>query len=146
MPQLNTSTVRLGGLIKQAEQALMAAKTNTLKPVELTVAQYAALFVLGTTPEASAAQLARACLVSPQTMATIISNLEAKGLVERRASPMHQRLKETRLTDNAVPVLEEADRAAMKIETALAAEFTPQEFDALHELLGRAITTLQKLG
>ncbi len=145
-PRLNTEMVRLGGLIKHAEQALITAKTKALSQFDLTVPQYAALFVLGTTSEASAAQLARACLVTPQTMATVITNLEAKGLVDRSTSPMHQRLKETRLTDTAIPVLEGADRAAVQIEEALAVEFGPDELRSFQELLNRAITTLNQLG
>ena len=60
---------RLGLVIKRAEQALIAEKTRVLQEFHLTVPQYAVLLVLRQTSEASAAQLARACLVTPQTMA-----------------------------------------------------------------------------
>ena len=76
---------RLGSYIKRAEQALMAEKTRVLRQYGLTVAQYSALMLLDYVPEASAAQLSRACMVTPQTMATILGNLEQKALVTRKA-------------------------------------------------------------
>jgi DNA-binding MarR family transcriptional regulator len=133
---------RLGASIKRAEQALMAAKSAALAPYGVTVPQYSALLLLAYTPEASAAQLSRACAVTPQSMATVVENLEAKGLVTREPSPLHRRVMAVRLTDAGRALVTEADRAAKAIENSLLAAFTNHESEELRTLLGRAIDVL----
>src|SRR5882724_9573992 len=80
---------RPGHVMHRAAQALLARKTSVLREFGLTVPQYGALVVLSYLPGASAAQLSRVCLVTPQSMATVLFNLEAKGLIERRPSDIH---------------------------------------------------------
>jgi DNA-binding MarR family transcriptional regulator len=133
---------RLGLVIKRAEQALIAEKTRVLQEFHLTVPQYAVLLVLLQTSEASAAQLARACLVTPQTMATVLANLEGKGLIERAVSPLHQRVRIARLTGEGTDLVRRADRAALAVERRLAAAFSADERAAFTEHLERAIVTL----
>ena len=55
-----------------------------LWPLGLTVAQYVVLYTLAGQAGISAAALARACLVTPETIATVLANLEAKALITRR--------------------------------------------------------------
>lgn len=135
---------RLGSFIKRAEQALMAEKARVLREYGLTVAQYSALLLLSYVPQASAAQLSRACLVTPQTMATTLSNLEQKGLVVREPSALHQRVLSTRLTPSGASLLRQADRAAKSVEEHLRSRFTADESDQLKNLLGRVETALTK--
>jgi DNA-binding MarR family transcriptional regulator len=118
---------RLGSFIKRAEQALMAEKSRVLTKHGLTVAQYSTLMMLRYVPEASAAQLSRACLVTPQTMATTVSNLEQKGLVSREPSALHQRVLSTRLTTAGSAAVKAADEAAKEVEQRLAAQFSADE-------------------
>jgi DNA-binding MarR family transcriptional regulator len=135
-------TSRLGSFIKRAEQALMTEKARVLRPHELTVAQYSALMLLLYVPEASAAQLSRACAVTPQTMATILTNLEAKGLITRHPSTLHQRVLSTRLTPAGSDAVRNADRAAKAVERDLTAVFTAEEGEQIRHLLDRVCTTL----
>jgi DNA-binding MarR family transcriptional regulator len=133
---------RLGHAIKRAEQALMAEKSGALREFDLTVPQYSALLVLSYKPGASGAQLARSCVVTPQTMATVLSNLEAKGLIEREPSTVHQRVLVTRLTRTGHSLLKRADARARVIEERLSEAFEPAEREQLRELLERAIKAL----
>lgn len=133
---------RLGLVIKRAEQALIAEKTRVLQEFHLTVPQYAVLLVLLQASEASAAQLARACLVTPQTMATVLANLEEKGLIERAVSPLHQRVRVARLTAEGTDLARRADPAVLAVEQRLAAAFSADEREAFTEYLERAIATL----
>ncbi|MDP9864056.1 MULTISPECIES: MarR family winged helix-turn-helix transcriptional regulator [Streptosporangium] len=128
---------RLGSHVKRVEQELMALKHMVLKPSGLTVPQYQALYFLGESPGMSAAALARACLVTPQTMATTLGNLENKGLVERTAHPWHRNVLETRLTEKGRAALEEADASASAVERLLSETFTAGEREQLIALLGR---------
>lgn len=134
---------RLGLDIKQAEQVLMAAKSAALKPLDLTVAQYAALSGLAGNPGISAAALARACLVTPQAMTAVLKNLEERGLVTRTAHPWHQKVLETRLTDAGAEALDLADQQAVRIERRIIEEFTPEERDTLKGLLARCVDAIR---
>ncbi|MEV6111992.1 MarR family transcriptional regulator [Streptomyces sp. NPDC052109] len=135
---------RLGSHLKQAEQALNATKTAVLKPAGLTVAQYAALLHLAEHPGISAAALARLCGVTPPTMNTVLKNLQDRDLITRSPHEWHRNVLETRLTDEGRAVLAGADTAAVRVERALAAEFTEAERDALTGLLARCVRVLEE--
>ena len=132
---------RLGTWIKRAEQALITSKTHALRPFELTVPQYATLSAL-TYAQDQSAQLARTVRVSPQTMATILSNLESKGLITRRTSPVHGKVLLVRLTPRAEQVVEEANTAALKVEQDLAMRFSAEEMTSYLNYLERTIDCL----
>lgn len=136
---------RLGMYIKRVEQQLTAAKHAGLRPFGLTVPQYAALVHLSLNPGMSAAALARSCLVTPQTMATVVSNLENKGLVERQPHRWHGNLIEHQLTGAGRQVLAPADAAASAIERAIAAEFRPDERKQLVAMLARVSRVLDAI-
>ncbi|MEQ4717794.1 MarR family transcriptional regulator [Nonomuraea sp. B19D2] len=133
---------RLGLHIKRVEQELMAAKHAALRPLGLTVPQYVALYTLAEHPGISAAALARACLVTPQTIATVLTNLETKALITRRPHPWHRKVAEVQLTDEGHRVLRQADAEAVAIERELADGYTPKERAQLIELLARASSRL----
>lgn len=129
---------RLGYRIKRVEQLLIAAKSRALREVDLTVPQYAVLGQLLTASGQSAAQLARGALVSPQTMATILTNLEAKGLIERAPSSVHARVLVCSLTPAGEDLATRADTLALRIEDGLADAFTRAEEAQFREFLARA--------
>jgi DNA-binding MarR family transcriptional regulator len=135
---------RVGSHIKAAEQALMAAKSEALRPFDLTVAQYAALLALYYVPGQSSAQLARHAAVTPQTMAQILSKLEKKQLIERVPSKLHSRVLVTSLTDAGEELALQADIRARNIEQHLADSFTDKERTVLCDLLDRATSILRE--
>jgi DNA-binding MarR family transcriptional regulator len=134
---------RLGHAIKRVEQALMATKKAVLSDTGLTVAQYSALLVLAQSPGLSGAQLARRCLVTPQTMATVLATLTTKGFIEREHSSVHSLVLVARLTRSGHAILRKADRAAIDVEQHLASTFTAQEQENLRDLLERTAAALQ---
>ncbi|MBG0829221.1 MarR family transcriptional regulator [Planomonospora sp. ID67723] len=136
------SAWRLGNTIKRAEQALIAEKTRVLRPFGLTVPQYAALLTLSLAPGISGARLARLCLVTPQSMTTVLKTLESRRLIERRPSPDHAQVLVTRLTPEGQALFDRADAAAVAVERRLLEAYAPEERDLLRGLLDRAITTL----
>jgi DNA-binding MarR family transcriptional regulator len=135
---------RLGGHIKRVEQELMAAKSAAVKESGLTVPQYAALLVLWENPGISAAGLARGCQVTPQTMTTILQNLEAQGLIERTQHPWHRNVMEIRLTEAGEKAFNKADAKAVPLERRLAAAFSPEEYQTLVKLLARCSEVLTR--
>ncbi|MEU6549113.1 MarR family transcriptional regulator [Streptomyces sp. NPDC046915] len=135
---------RLGSHLKRAEQALNATKNAVLKPAGVTVAQYGALLHLSANPGISAAALARLCGVTPPTMNTVLKNLQDRALIERTPHEWHRNVLETRLTDEGHAVLADADTRAVRVERALAAEFTEEERAALEGLLARCVGLLER--
>src|SRR5256885_990552 len=91
--------LRLGMLVKRAEQAMLRAKSNALKFVGLTPAQYVALHELDAQPGITAATLARLCLVSPQAIMTLLKSMEQQGLIARSFHPRHPNVLELHMSD-----------------------------------------------
>lgn len=137
---------RVGLHVKRVEQELMAAKNEVLRPLGLTVPQYAALLLLAENPGMSAAALARGCLVTPQTMATVLGNLETKSLVRRHPHRWHRNVMEVQLTDDGKALLDRADTAATAIERGIAANFSATERAELIAMLARVSDHLNKTG
>jgi DNA-binding MarR family transcriptional regulator len=133
---------RLGADLKAAVDALMTAKQAAVKPSGLTVPQYSALLFLNDNPGISAAALSRLCLVTPQTMTTILQNLESAGLIVRTPHPWHRNMLETRLTEAGQAAFDKADERATEVERGLAAEFTADELKTLRSLLARCTAAL----
>ena len=135
---------RLGHHLKRAEQELIAAKHAALRPFNLSTPQYTVLLVLSEEPGLSGAGLARRCLVTPQTMSSVLSTLEGRGLVERKPHPVHQHILEARLTRSGRALLNKADVPVTAVEQALDAEFSAKERQQLLKLLGRCSAALAK--
>jgi DNA-binding MarR family transcriptional regulator len=133
---------RLGNLVKRAEQVVAAGKTAVLRDLDLTVPQYSALLTLGEHPGISGANLARRCMVTPQTMATMLANLETRGLVERRRSEDHGQVLVSRLTRSGQALLRKADERAVELEQRMADAFSDTERDDLRQYVERLIAAL----
>jgi len=73
----------VGYVLKQAQAALRAAMDEVLRPLDLTVPQYACLELLGQRPGLSNAELARGAFVSRQSMNLVLRGLRMRGLVTR---------------------------------------------------------------
>lgn len=133
---------RLGLVIKRAEQTLIRAKSEALTPFGLTVPQYAALLTVSEESGITAAELARRCLVTPQTMTTVIRNIADKGLVERRPHPTIGHVQQTFLTAEGRRLLKKADLAAVAVEQQLVRSMSSSDRRLVRELLERCISNL----
>jgi DNA-binding MarR family transcriptional regulator len=132
----------VGRLLKQAEQALLRAKSAALKPVGLTLAQYVALGELDRQPGVAAASLARACLVSPQAIMVVLKSMEQQGLIDRIAHPRHANVLELHLTDVGHESLHAARAAVVPVERRVYDAFSAKELAALGGLLSRFVEAL----
>lgn len=133
---------RLGYELKRAQQALRTAMDKGLERHGLTTAQYAALAMLEDASGISSAELARRCFVTPQTMNVIVAGLERRGLLERRAHPVHGRILETTLTGDGAALLELAHEQVRAIEAQMSAQLSTTERRQLFDLLGRCTRAL----
>ncbi|QTE02990.1 MarR family winged helix-turn-helix transcriptional regulator [Streptomyces cyanogenus] len=128
--------------IRRAEQALMGHHEAVLRGHGLTMTQYTVLLALSAEGDMSGAQLARACGVTQQTMATVLTGLQKKELIARTPSPVHAKVLLTSLTDQGRTVLDRAYQEVIVLERALSDAFTPEQHAALCALLERATEVL----
>ena len=115
----------------------MTAKSDALREVGLTVAQYASLLALRDNPGISGAGLARTCLVTPQASAAVLKTLEGKGLIRRTQDDWSRNTRPNRLTSAGERLVERADALAGAIEQRIFDTFTEAEREKLRELLVR---------
>ncbi len=128
---------RLLGHVKRAEQTTQAAKELVLRDFEMTPAQQSALAILSDHDGMTAAQLARECAVTPQTMNSTLGRLEKRGLIERRRHPMHGTLIEIRMTPTGRDAFDRADERVAELDAALSTGLTEDDLARLRELLRR---------
>jgi DNA-binding MarR family transcriptional regulator len=88
----------IGYLVKRVQQGLRRQCDAALKPTGISMAQYATLRALDEHPEASAAELARLCFVTRQSLQDVLTGLRAAGLVETADTPPRGRARSLELT------------------------------------------------
>ncbi|MER6473105.1 MarR family winged helix-turn-helix transcriptional regulator [Streptomyces collinus] len=125
--------------IRRTEQALMGHHEAVLRRYGLTMTQYTVMLALSREADGmSGAQLARACGVTQQTMAQVLTGLQKRALVERQPSPAHAKVLITSLTGPGEELLDRAYQEVIVLERALSDAFTPAEHATLCSLLERA--------
>lgn len=122
----------------------MSAKADALRPLGLTVAQYAALLTLGDNPGISGSGLARVCLVTPQAMAATLKTLQAKGLISRSLDDWNRSSRPAELTAAGRTLLRQADAVAGAVEQRIYDALTPAERQTLRALLHRCETAAKR--
>jgi DNA-binding MarR family transcriptional regulator len=125
--------------LKRAEQSMLSAKSQALKPAGLTVAQYVALDALETDPGITAASLARACLVSPQAMMVVLKAMDEQGLIVRSPHARHPNVLELRLTEVGGEALQRGRELVAPIERRLNDAIPAGDAQILTALLERII-------
>ncbi len=128
--------------IRRSELALMAHHEAVLRTYGLTMTQYTVLLALSREGGMSGAQVARSCGVTQQSMSSVLTNMETKGLIRRETSPVHAKVQIATLTDEGEALLDRAYQEVIVLERALTDAFTPAEHASLCELLERATTVL----
>ncbi|WP_378520952.1 MarR family winged helix-turn-helix transcriptional regulator [Nonomuraea helvata] len=130
--------------IRRTEQALMGHHEAVLRGHGLTMTQYTVLLTLAREGGMSGAQLARACGVTQQTMATVLTGLQNKGLIVREPSTAHAKVLITTPTEQGRRLLDRAYQEVIVLERALTDAFTSDEHAAFCELLDRATSILTR--
>lgn len=142
--EATSEELRLGMLVKRAEQAMVRAKSNALKFVGLTPAQYVALHELEVQPGITAATLARACLVSPQAMMILLKSMEQQGLITRSFHPRHPNVLELHMSDAGREALHTARERIVPMEERVFDAFSAKELGVFREYLIRFAEAFEK--
>lgn len=111
----------VGYALKKATAALRSAMDSALRPLDLTVPQYACLEVLRQRPGLSGSELARAVFVSRQAMNVVLKGLEDRGLLTRPPVPGHGKALPTALTPAGRAQLLAANEALSGVENRMLA-------------------------
>lgn len=134
----------LGFLLKSLQHTLRQTFDEALRKqgVELSFAQFSALFNLHCDPGVTGAQLARRAMVSAQTMNSALHGLELDGYIERRPHPLSRRADSWTLTDAGLEELELARQVGSEIFARMLDGFKAGEIAAFEDYLRRSITAL----
>jgi DNA-binding MarR family transcriptional regulator len=113
---------RFSYAVAALERSIRRSLTGTLRQFGLTVAQYTTLSLIGRRTGYSNAQLARRSFVSPQAMHEMISELQARALLERAQSSTHGTILLTYLTEAGRQLLDRCDATVDVMEQRMLAE------------------------
>jgi DNA-binding MarR family transcriptional regulator len=134
----------VGFLLKSLHHTLRQIFDETMrkKGVELSFAQFAALFNLHCDPGVTGAQIARRAMVSAQTMSSALHGLELDGYIERRPHPFSRRADSWSLTDSGLEELKRARAVGTAVFARMLGGFDAAEIAAFEDYLRRSITAL----
>lgn len=133
---------RIAYLIRRLQYLIKEEMDARLGPLGLTTRQYTALSILRYRDGLSNAQLARRCLVSPQAMGELVTELERSGLVRRSPHPTSGRVRHIMLTSAGERAMEDADRAADEVENQMLGELTAADRSRLRAWLESSVRGL----
>jgi DNA-binding MarR family transcriptional regulator len=133
----------VGYLVKRVQQGLRRRCDAALKPTGLSMAQYAALRALDEHPDASAAELARLCFVTRQSLQELLTGLRTAGLVETVDAPPRGRARALRLTRRGVRQLKAADDAVFGVEALMLQDISAGTRRSVAEALIRCAENLE---
>ncbi|MEJ5928851.1 MarR family transcriptional regulator [Corynebacterium sp. H128] len=142
MGQLEQLEGRIGYVLKQVDVLLRAEMENVLRPLGLTVAQYACLEVLDERGAQSSAELARASFVSRQSMNVMLKTMEKHGWVQAVDVTGGGRVRPFQITPQGEDGLAPAREAVLEVEERMVAGLSEKDQSQLLRLLLRCMDQL----
>jgi DNA-binding MarR family transcriptional regulator len=145
MPQVETVgplDESVGYMLKRAATTLRSALDATLRPLDLSVPQYACLELLGQRSGLSNADLARGAFVTRQSMNGVLRGLQVRGLVTRPVTAPSGRSLPGQLTPAGRRRLRIASAKVRSVEKQMLAHFSPAEQGRLCRDLTACISAL----
>ncbi|OMC02828.1 MarR family transcriptional regulator [Mycobacterium sp. NS-7484] len=132
-----------GYLVKRVQQSLRRNCDAALRSTGLSMAQYAVLRALADHPQASAAELARLCFVTRQSLQDVLHGLRADALVVESPGPQRGRARALQLTGPGRRRLKEAHAAVIDVEQGMLDGFSDRARQDLAALLLRCAENLE---
>jgi DNA-binding MarR family transcriptional regulator len=109
----------VGYLVKRVQQAFRRRSDTALRQAGVSMSQYAVMRALADHPAASAADLARLCFVTRQSLQDVLSGLRASKLVEDADTPGRGRARALQLTQQGRRRLGAAHTAVFEVEDSM---------------------------
>ena len=132
----------VGYLLKQAATALRSAMDAALRPLDLSVPQYACLELLGQRSGLSNADLARGAFVTRQSMNGVLRGLQDRGLVTRPVTAPSGRASPSQLTPAGRRRLQNASAKVRAVEKQMLISFSATQERRLCRDLAACIAAL----
>ena len=133
----------IGYQLRLAQLAVFGDFAAELKDSDISPGRFGVLVLISANPGMTQSLLASATQLDRSTMVAVIDQLEARGLMERRASPTDRRSNALVLTEAGEKLLKLLKRRIKQHEARIAAAMTPAESATLVGLLTRIRTQLQ---
>ncbi|GAB3160805.1 MarR family winged helix-turn-helix transcriptional regulator [Amycolatopsis sp. NPDC004378] len=133
---------RPGYLLKRAQQALHQACTDRLRPLELSMSQYAVLRALDDHPGASSSDLARITFVTRQSLRDVLGGLRSAGLVAVAEQASTGRARPVTLTAPGHAKLRAAEDVVTAVEQEMLGHLSADQRRFLADLLHACIENL----
>jgi DNA-binding MarR family transcriptional regulator len=131
----------VGHVLKQVHASLRTAMDEALRPLDLTVPQYACLDLLGRNPGLSNSELARRAFVARQSMNLVLRRLQERGLLTRPDQAPHGRALPSLLTRDGQAVLRRASTAVRAAEEQVFAPLPPGRQRRLRQDLAACVAS-----
>ena len=135
--QLDMLPGLIGYQLRLAQLAVFGDFAAELKEFDVSPGRFGVLVLISANPGMTQSLLASATQLDRSTMVAVIDQLEARGLVERRASPTDRRSNALVLTAAGEKLLKQLKRRIKQHEARIAAAMTPAETATLVDLLTR---------
>jgi DNA-binding MarR family transcriptional regulator len=126
-----------GYLIRRTQQISTAIFTEECAKHDLTAVQYAALVAIGLHPSIDATRISRLISLDRSTLGDVLERIEAKGLVQRNASPADRRIKLLTLSRKGKALLSEVEGSVRRVQERLLEPLLPAQRKVLLSLLTR---------
>src|SRR4051795_13432474 len=121
----------LGYLLRQASHAFATRMEQQLRDHGLTRPQFGVLSVLVADPGLSAADLARAAMVTPQAINLLVAGLERDGFVRREPHPTHGRIVQLFPTAAGTKAVRDAYPAVIDLESQITEKLSARQLAAI---------------
>jgi DNA-binding MarR family transcriptional regulator len=133
----------VGYLVKRVQQSLRRRCDAALRGTGLTMSQYAVLRALADHPQASAADLARLCFVTRQSLQDVSTGLRSAGLIDDAEVPARGRARALTLTATGRRRLSAAHTAVIAVESQMLDGLSTTESRRLSGLLKACAENLE---
>jgi MarR family transcriptional regulator, lower aerobic nicotinate degradation pathway regulator len=128
-----------GHYIRRLHQIAVAIFLQETEAHGLTPVQFAALSKVGVTPGVDQRTLARSIGLDTSTIAGVIDRLEARGLMQRKASPEDRRVRLLSLTDGGRSLLRAVEPDMLKAQDRILAPLPEAERDEFMRMLRQLV-------
>jgi DNA-binding MarR family transcriptional regulator len=134
---------RIGFLLRQAQDAFATVMDHRLRAHGLTRPQFGVLSVVVADPGLSAADLARAAMVTPQAINLLVGGLEREGLLRREPHPAHGRVLQLFPTTEGARRVADAYPTVIELEEQIVEGLSARQVMAIKRWLVSVATTLR---
>lgn len=132
---------RPGHLIRRAQQIAVAVFMEETAGYDVTPVQYAALVAIRENPDVDATRLSALIAFDRSTLGRVLDILERKGLIVRRGAGNDRRVKQLRVTEEAVRRLAEMAPGVTRAQERILGPLPPGERVRFMRALERLVMT-----